>query len=133
MARLALILTLVLALAGPAKAQEADIRAVISDQIAAFKAEDLETAFGHASSTIRRLFGTSENFGRMVRDGYPMVYRPSEVQFLQLAERPGAKLQRVMMRDANGALHVLEYQMILTENGWKINGVRILDAGGVGA
>jgi hypothetical protein len=133
MKQILLMLSLVLGLAGVARAQEADIRGVISGQIAAFQADDFETAFDFASGTIRRLFGTSENFGRMVRDGYPMVYRPAEVTFLQLGDRAGAKAQRVMMRDGAGALHVLEYQMIETENGWKINGVRILDVGGVGA
>ena len=133
MTRFWLVLSVALALALPARAQETDIRGVISDQIAAFQADDLETAFGFASATIRRLFGTSENFGRMVRDGYPMVWRPSEVRFLQLDDRPGGKTQRVMMRDASGALHVLEYQMIETENGWKINGVRVLESGAVGA
>lgn len=123
-----------LALVGlPAQAQDADIRRVIEAQISAFQQDDFGTAFGFASDTIRRLFGTPERFGQMVRDGYPMVYRPSELRFLGLQQTPAGPSQRVLMRDAAGAVHVLEYQMIDTQDGWKINGVRRLDASGLGA
>jgi hypothetical protein len=108
MKRILLIVSLMTAFATAVKAQEGEIRGVISDQITAFQANDFETAFGFASATIKRLFGTPENFGRMVREGYPMVYRPADVRFLQLEDRRGGKSQRVMLRDASGAMHVLE-------------------------
>jgi hypothetical protein len=38
-----------------------------------------------------------------------------------------------MIRDAQGALHLLDYQMIETANGWQINGVTLLPAPDVGA
>ncbi len=117
---------LALGLAGPAPAQEAEIRAVIDRQIAAFRAEDVERAFTYASPGIRRLFGTPENFGAMVKGGYPMVWRPGELRFLELREVAGQLWQKVLLRDRAGALHLLDYQMIETGAGWKINAVQIL-------
>ena len=116
----------VLAMAIPARANE-DIRGVISAQIDAFQMDDFRTAFTYASPNIRRIFGTAERFGQMVQQGYPMVWRPSEVKFLSIEERQDGLWQSVLMRDAGGAPHVLEYQMIQTEQGgWLINAVRLL-------
>ena len=55
-----------------------------------------------------------------------MVWRPSEVQYLELRETAGFLFQRVMITDGEGAVHVLEYQMIELDGMWKINGVRLL-------
>ncbi len=41
--------------------------------------------------------------------------------------------QKVLLRDANGAPHVLEYNMIDTEQGWRIDGVQLLSAPSIGA
>lgn len=121
-------LALIFGLVGAAQAQSDDIEATIGAQLDAFKADDFDAAFTYASPNIQRLFQTPDNFGRMVRGGYPMVWRPAEVTFLDLAETGGFLFQRVQIRDGAGRLHLLEYQMIETEEGWKINGVRILEA-----
>lgn len=107
-------------------AQSQEIQTTIDAQIDAFLVDDFDTAFTYASPSIRGLFGTSDNFGRMVRDGYPMVWRPAEVQYLELREVAGSLWQRVMIIDAAGRAHLLDYQMIETEMGWKINGVQYL-------
>ena len=57
------------------------IKRTIEDQIAAFKLNDFETAFSFATPFLREKFGSAENFGKMVRNGYPMVWRPSKVIF----------------------------------------------------
>ncbi len=119
-----------------AQAQEARnpaIETVIQQQFDAFRAEDVGTAFSFASPNIKGMFGTPENFGRMVRDGYPMVWRPAEVQFLDLRKVAGNLWQRVMVTDQAGRTHLLEYQMVETGQGWQINGVQILPQAGVGA
>lgn len=129
MARIFLSLVLALGLwtaAPEAKAQNADIEATIGAQLDAFKADDFELAFTYASPTIQGLFQTPENFGRMVRGGYPMVWRPAQVQYLELRETGGFLFQKVMITDSDGAIHVLEYQMVELNGAWKINGVRIL-------
>jgi len=122
---LALCTALALGLPHASSAQEADIRAVIEAQIEAFEADDFDTAFTFASPTIQRMFGTPERFGAMVKGGYPMVWRPGDLRFLALEERGGLLFQDVMVRDAEGALHILEYQMQQGDAGWKINGVNI--------
>jgi hypothetical protein len=38
-----------------------------------------------------------------------------------------------MIRDGEGRLHFLDYQMLPTEDGWQINGVMIVQAPEVGA
>lgn len=126
MRRLLLALSLSAGLASGAFAQNAEIEANISAQIQAFKADDFATAFTFASPNIQRLFGDPDNFGVMVRRGYPMVWRPAEVRFLELREISGALWQKVMITDADGRVHLLDYQMIQQENGWKINGVQLL-------
>ena len=120
-----LAMTLVLSL--PAKAND-EIEAVISAQIEAFLKDDFATAFTFASPAIKGIFGTPERFGQMVRDGYPMVWRPSEVEFLGVERIGEAMWQTVLIRDAGGALYEVEYEMIPGEDGWKINGVRLRKA-----
>lgn len=133
MRRMILSLAAVLVLSVAAQAQENPIEKVIADQLAAFQADDFDTAYSFASPTIKRLFGSPERFGQMVRDGYPMVYRPADVTMLEQRDMGGQTVQRVMMRDAAGRLHFLAYQMIDTPEGWQINGVQILRAPEVGA
>ncbi len=123
-------LVLTLALASPLPAQEAQIENQIISQIQAFKADDFATAFSFASPTIQNMFRTPQNFGVMVRRGYPMVWRPREVRFLELREIAGYQWQKVMITDGDGSVHILDYQMVNQEGVWKINAVQILDAGG---
>ena len=109
------------------------IRTTITGQFDAFRKDDVATAFSFASPTIKGLFGSPERFGAMVREGYPMVWRPSDVRFLELRRVAGNLWQRVMVTDAAGSTHVLDYQMIETPDGWQINAVQLLPAAGVGA
>ncbi|MFN7223366.1 MAG: DUF4864 domain-containing protein [Paracoccaceae bacterium] len=127
----ALVVTLLLAQSAPA--QQADIQSVIRSQTDAFLKDDFAQAFTFASPTIKGLFGTAENFGRMVRQGYPMVHRPADVKMLELREVAGNLWQRVMITDEQGRTHLLDYQMVETAEGWQINGVQLLPAIGLGA
>jgi hypothetical protein len=45
----------------------------------------------------------------------------------------GLLWQRVMVTDQAGAMHLLDYQMIQTSEGWRINAVQLLQLSGVGA
>ncbi|MCV6592833.1 MAG: DUF4864 domain-containing protein [Silicimonas sp.] len=102
------------------------IEATIDAQIGAFLEDDFARAFTFASPGIQGMFGSAERFGQMVRQGYPMVWRPGEVEFLELRNFRGALWQRVQIRDQAGRVHVLDYQMIETGEGWRINGVQLL-------
>ena len=126
------VLAFVLAF-GPAQAQEPqprnpEIEAVIGGQLEAFEAQDIDRAFSYASPTIKGMFGSPEVFGLMVRRGYPMVWMPGEVTYLELAEIGGALWQRIEIIDQAGQRHYLGYRMVPGESGWKIGGVQILDA-----
>ncbi len=131
MRRLVFLLLLAIGLSGQARAQNSGIEATIGAQIEAFQADDFTNAFSFASPTIQGIFGTPENFGEMVRNGFPMVWRPEQVQFLELREVDGKLWQKVMVTDAAGKVHLLDYQMIDLEMEWKINGVKILVPPGV--
>ena len=127
-------LTLGLAVSVAAKdANQTAIEAIITDQIAAFQADDFPRAFSFASPTIKGLFGTPQNFGAMVQRGYPMVYRPHAVRILELRELDGRLWQRVMVTDQAGTTHLLDYQVVETPEGWQINAVQLLPQSGVGA
>lgn len=109
----------------PARAQSDEIRGVISDQLAAFQNNDLATAFGFASPAIKDIFGDPRTFGRMVRTGYPMIWRPAAVRFGGLQNVDGRLLQTVFFTDREGRLFEAAYEMIETAEGWRINGVHI--------
>lgn len=116
-----------------ASAQNAEIEGVITSQIEAFKVDDFAKAFTFAAPNIRGIFRTPDNFGRMVSQGYPMVWRPAEVQYRDLTERGGFSFQNVLITDAQGRVFLLEYSMVETSEGWKIAGVRILENAAISA
>ena len=112
---------------------EPGITATIDAQIGALLNDDFDGAFTYASPGIQGLFGDSERFGQMVRNGYPMVWRPAEVHYLALREVAGALWQRVLIRDQAGGVHLLDYQMVQVDGNWRINGVHILQQPDIGA
>ena len=130
MKTLTLAAALWLGLAMGAVAQSDDIRQTIRSQLDAFKSDDFATAYGYASPTIKNVFRNPEMFGHMVQHGYPMVWRPGAIVFLDIEERDGRIFQPVMIEDRSGKVHVLEYKMIQIENEWQIDGVRLLDSDG---
>jgi len=106
---------------GPADA--AAIHGVVADQLAAFQRDDGESAFGYASPMIRDQFMTPDNFMRMVRTGYPPVYRPREVFFGPIVEMEGRIVQRVLLVGPDGqpvmALYIMQKQ---PDGTWRIDG-----------
>ena len=109
------------------------IQTVISDQIAAFRASDVETAFGFAAPSIQRQFGDPENFGRMVRQGYPMVWRQRRFEMRQLVDTDFGPVQVVLFEDAAGVLHEAGYLMVEVDGVWRIAGVKLRRVPQVGA
>ena len=99
---------------------------MITSQIEAFQQDDFETAFTYASPFIKGIFQTPERFGQMVKRGYPMVWRPADVQFLEQRDADGFRYQKVLFKDAAGGLTVLEYEMLKIGDNWQINGVQRL-------
>lgn len=138
MRKLIIGLTLGLTLAGSLWAEdvlppEPAIEDTIQSQIDAFLEDDFATAFSFASPNLRTMFRTPENFGAMVRQGYPMVWRPDAVSFGDLRSISGGMYQRVIVTDEAGNLHYLDYQMQQVDGQWRIAGVQILQAPDVAA
>ena len=116
--------------AGPAE----EIRAVIEDQVEAFRADDGARAFSHASEGIQARFGNPDNFMEMVRTGYPQVYRPISVEFQALKETGTLTIQEVFFFGQNGSAVVARYYMQKNGDGvWKITGVDLRKAPELGA
>lgn len=135
MKQIILIFAIAIALAFPMNADEGEagaIRAVISEQFAAFEADDFDAAFAIAAPGIQRVFQTPENFAGMVKRGYPMVHRNAEVRFLELRDLGGRLWQKVMIRDRAGALHVLDYEVLRVDGAWRIGAVEYLRQPDVG-
>lgn len=104
-------------------ADQAAIRQVIEDQIAAFRRDDGDAAFGYASPQIRRQFGSAERFMEIVRDAYQPVYRPSSVDFGATEEVDGAPVQHVLVVAPDGVVVDALYFMVQQPDGsWRING-----------
>lgn len=126
--RLLASLLVLLLLAGyqPAHAEgQADaFRTVIEAQLDAFQNDDGGTAFSFASPMIKDLFGTPDNFMKMVVRGYPQVYRPSRVTFGAVITYRGQPTQMVHLVGPAGETVTAYYQMQQQADGsWKINGV----------
>lgn len=106
--------------------QETAIRSVISKQLRAFQTDNLAKAFSYASPAVKGRVGDLDRFAQMVRSRYPMVWRSSDVTFLGATEIDDGYVQRVMIKDEQGRVHLLDYEMIESFSGWQINGVTLL-------
>ena len=111
---------------------ESAIQEVIGNQFAAFSTGNVVIAWGYASPVIQDLFQTPEYFGAMVERGFPMVWRPGEVTFQGIGQRNGRPVQRVQVIDAEGRLHLLDYEMVQVDGNWRINAVEIVRAPSLG-
>ena len=115
-----------------AQVEQLPLQDIIRQQLDAFNARDVDLAWSFASPMIQGMFGNPGNFGVMVSEGYPMVWDNSAAKFMAQREVDGRIYQQVMVQDTNGALHVLEYAMIQTAQGWKIDDVSLLPPPDVG-
>lgn len=108
---------------------KATIRDLIERQIAAFRRDDGEAAFGLASPGIRATFGTAERFMSMVREGYKAVYRPREVEFRELLIENGRYVQSVLVVGPDGVAMLALYPMQRQRDGrWLIDGCWLIPA-----
>jgi hypothetical protein len=57
-------------------ADQSAIRAIIQDQIEAFRRDDPALALSYASPALQTMFESQERFMAMVKQGYQPVYRP---------------------------------------------------------
>jgi hypothetical protein len=99
----------------------AESRAVIEQQIDAFRRDDGAIAFSFASPELRAIFQNPERFMAMVRNGYAPVYRPKTYSFSGVAETAEGLNDTLAIEDAQGqawtAIYTLEKQ---PDGSWKI-------------
>lgn len=127
LAALTLLLTGLMAPALPAAeltgADRTSIREVVEEQLAAFQADDGGRAFSFASPDIQRMFQTPARFMAMVRQGYKPVYRPREVEFLDVVDIGDVPTQRVLVVGPDGEVVTAFYAMERQADGsWRIDG-----------
>lgn len=104
-------------------ADEAEIAAVIRQQMEAFQADDAELAFSLASPSIQEQFQTADQFIAMVRSLYEPVYRPQSVDFGAIEFIQGRPVQAVTVLGPEGAWMTAFYQMELqADKTWRIAG-----------
>ena len=105
-----------------ADAVKKELRAVIDEQLAAFRANDYPKAYTFAASEIRSLFAPDE-FEKMVRGQYAVIAKSTATEF-GLAFDTGEEAV-VNVRIENAEKKSVEYQYLLRkeEGGWKISGV----------
>ena len=107
------------------------IRVVVEAQLDAFGRDDADQAFSYAAPSIQQMFGSPGNFMRMVRIGYPVVYRPASVVFLKPERLDGDGLdgdvmQSAQMTDEAGQVWVAHYRMQRQPNHtWRIGGCQV--------
>ena len=132
---LALLVVPTLLCAPPARAADVDgasataIRQVIQDQLAAFQRDDGAEAFSYASPGIQSMFQTPEIFMDMVRQGYPPVYRPRDVQFRDLKVEGNVIVQEVHFIGPDGRSVLARYTMEQQPDGsWRISGCYLTES-----
>ena len=107
------------------------VRAVVEAQLDAFAADDAKKAFSYAAPSIREMFGTPERFVAMVRAGYPVVYRPASVTFLQPLWVQGQLVLGVRLADADGGQWLATYRLERQpDKSWRISGCDVQPASG---
>ena len=108
----------------PVSAADRDaIRSIIQSQVDAFRRDDGAAAFGLASPGIQNMFGSSEIFMDMVRQGYQPVYRPKVFDFADVTLLNGQITQKVRVVGPDGRPVTAFYPMTQLPDGtWRIDG-----------
>lgn len=108
------------------RAQWLAIRKVISDQLAALRAGDADTAFGYASPGIRAQFGDAATFIAMVRGAYSALLEARYTEFLEGAVIDGVVVQPLRLIAPDNTVQVALYTVERQPGrGWRITGCQI--------
>lgn len=100
--------------------------ALVQAQLDAFASDNADLAFSYASPAIQAQFGSAEVFLRMVREHYPVVYRPASVWFEALEGQGNQRLLPVRMADDDGGQWVAYYLLVKQDGGgWRIGGCQL--------
>ena len=108
-------------------ADDKQVRRVVQEQLLAFAKDEAAKAFSYAAPNIREAMGSADNFMRMVRQSYPVIYRPASVAFLKIEGSGNEAVQRVQMLDAAGDSWLAVYSLQRQKGRqWRISGCVVL-------
>ncbi len=107
-----------------------EVRETISSQIDAFKQNDFNRAYTFAAPNIQAQFPSPEVFGLMVRNGYPVIWKPKSFKFTKFKDLGNRCIQRVLFQSYNGSLETYDYILEKNDNVWKIAGVLTINLAG---
>ena len=103
------------------------VQTVVQNQLAAFARDDAEKAFSYAAPELRKIIGNSTAFMAMVKNSYPVVYRPASVVFYKPEGLGKDIVQKVQMLDASGASYLAVYNLQRQKDtSWRISGCVVL-------
>lgn len=112
--------------AAPAPLNDDDIRAVrevVQAQIDALADDDGSRAFSYASPSIHNMFGDAPTFMTMVRQGYPMLIRPSSTLYARPLPIEGGAVLVVHLLDHDGEAWRATYELQRQpDRSWRIDG-----------
>ena len=107
-----------------------EVQDTISSQIDAFKQNDIKKAYTFAAPNIQAQFPSPEVFGLMVRNGYPVIWRPKSFKFTKFQDLGNKSIQRVLFQSYNGSLEIYDYILEKYDDLWKIAGVLTINLAG---
>ena len=106
------------------------VRNTISSQIEAFKENNIEKAYTFAAPNIQAQFVNPEVFGLMVKNGYPIIWRPKSFKFTKFQDLGNKSIQRVLFQSYDGRLETYDYILEKYDDLWKIAGVLTINLAG---
>ena len=107
---------------------EKAVQTVVQSQLAAFAKDDADKAFSYAAPVLRKTIGSSAAFIAMVKNSYPVVYRPASVAFLKAEGSGDGVVQRVQMLDASGTSYLAVYSLQRQKDKtWRISGCAVVE------
>ena len=110
--------------------ESAMVRNTISSQIEAFKENNIKKAYEFAAPNIQAQFPNPDVFGLMVRNGYPVIWRPKSFKFTKFQDLGNKSIQRVLFQSYNGSLEIYDYILEKYDDLWKIAGVLKINLAG---
>ena len=107
---------------------EKAVQTVVQNQLAAFAKDDADKAFSYAAPELRKTIGSSAAFIAMIKNSYPVVYRPASVAFLKAEVSGDGVVQRVQMLNASGTSYLAVYSLQRQKDKtWRISGCAVVE------
>ena len=109
------------------EAMSSGAQTTIDSQLKAFGARDHAGAFSHAAPSLQKIFGSTERFIGMVKNGYGAIYDAKGWSFGRNRMKDGILYQEVLITGPDGREWAAMYTMKQQADGsWKIGGVQLV-------